>query len=132
MVRRQRCVSCWELFTPNYRNRTKVSARQRVCSDCGAIIGHRLADQRYRASPAAPRRSRDPARAPSGAAPDTAPAPVSERLGDVVPDTDRARQMHAYLAAIAALVDAPACCTARGPVQPLPIGPGAKRAGLAT
>ena len=106
MARRQRCVSCWKLFTPNYRNRTKVTARQRVCSDCGSMVGHRFADQRYRASHATPRRvARDLLRSSAGAVSDAVGPPVSTRSGEVAPRADLARQVRNHLAAIAALVD---------------------------
>lgn len=48
--RRTRCVACNELFDPDPRNRTKVKARQRVCTKCGPVVGHRVAVQRYAAS----------------------------------------------------------------------------------
>lgn len=52
MAGRPRCASCKRAFTPDFRNRTKVKARQRVCKDCGPVVGHQKAQQRYKASPA--------------------------------------------------------------------------------
>lgn len=132
MARRRRCVNCWKLFTPNYRNRTKVNARQRVCSDCGSIIGHRFADQRYRASPAAPRRAREGVRESAGARPDTPPAASApeKKLGDVVPEAEKARQVRIHLAAIAALVEVPARRKEGGAVERPPISLGARRGPL--
>ena len=45
--RRTRCVACNELFEPDPRNRTKVTSRQKVCKDCGPVVGHRRAVKRY-------------------------------------------------------------------------------------
>ena len=128
MARRQRCVSCRKLFTPNYRNRTKVAARQRVCADCGAIVGHRLADQRYRSSGGAPRRARDTAR-PAEVAPGTASGASSPSPGDADQplEMEPLRLVHAHLAAIAALVEASASNGGHGHVShrtgPIRTGP---------
>ena len=132
MPRRKRCVSCWKLFTPNHRNRTKVSAQQRVCSDCGAVIGHRFAGRRYRSSDGAPRRARDAVqgRASSATAPDAAPTSSPEKVGDPVPEMDPSRLVHAHLAAIAALFDARAQGTGLGLVERISIGLGARRSRL--
>ena len=131
MARRQRCVSCWKLFTPNYRNRTKVSAQQRVCADCGAVIGHRFAGRRYRASDGTLRRSRDAdqARASPATAPDTAATSSPEKVGDAVPAMAPSRLVHTHLAAIAALFEARAQGTEPGPglVERISIGLGARR-----
>ena len=50
MAGRPRCAHCRRAFTPNYRNRTKTSGQQRVCADCGPLIGHRMANRRFKAS----------------------------------------------------------------------------------
>lgn len=107
MARRQRCVSCWKLFTPNYRNRTKASARQKVCTECGAVVGHQFADRRYRSGQATQPRARASVGASTSfGSPDLPPSPALERPGDAAPDTDIARLVHTHLAAIAALVEA--------------------------
>ncbi len=126
MVRRHRCVNCWRLFTPNYRNRTKGSARQRVCAGCGSVIGHRFADRRYRSGDGPPRRARESVRT-SLVALDTEPALVSERPCHALTETDLTRQVHVHLTAIAALVDARAHCAGHGPDERLSVGLGVNR-----
>ena len=109
-ARRQRCVHCWKLFWPNYRNRTKVKCRQMVCAECGAVIGHRYADQRYRLAGVAPRLASRRRRVPG---PNTCSAvgrarPVHDGATGASTVLDLAGRVHLHLAAIAELVSAPA------------------------
>lgn len=117
-TRRQRCVHCWKLFWPNYRNRTKLKDRQKVCPDCGPVVGHRYADRRYRLARVAPQRSgrRTLTPAPSAYPVQVSTAPVDDRVIDAAAAPDLASRVHAHLAAIAALVDAPS-----GPFGPVPV-----------
>jgi DNA-directed RNA polymerase subunit RPC12/RpoP len=125
-ARRQRCVHCWKLFWPNYRNRTKVKDRQQVCPDCGPVVGHRYADQRYRLARVAPsragRRTRTPA--PSACSVPVSTAPGHDRAIDTAAAPDLASRVHAHHAAIAELVDAPARPLVSVPVERLPIDRG--------
>lgn len=125
MVGRPRCSNCKHAFTPNYRNRTKKSGRQRVCPDCGPIIGHRQADKRYRESAAVPRRRRpkypatsrsQPAMTVPAAVPLPSPALPSPLVGSA--SVALSTQVRRHLAAIAALVGGssfPDGCDAFGP-----------------
>ena len=124
-ARRHRCVHCWNLFVPNYRKRTKVKDPQKVCADCGPAVGHRFADQRYRLGRVAPRRaSRKRARSPAPIAdrPEDSIPPMPHGVTDVAVGPDVASRVHAHLAAIAVLVDAPAPRVGSVPAEPLPIG----------
>ena len=125
-ARRQRCVHCWKLFWPNYRNRTKVKDRQKVCPDCGPVVGHRYADQRYRLARVAPewagRRTRT--LAPSVCSVPVSTVPVHDRAIGAAAAPDLASRVHAHLAAIAELVDARARPLDSGPLERLPIDRG--------
>lgn len=107
MAGRPRCASCRKAFTPHPRNRTKTENPQRVCTACGPVVGHRLADRRYQASRTGPRRSR---RGDGGASgplhKDTAPYQATGSPGAVQPATalELAGHVGEHLAAIAALV----------------------------
>jgi hypothetical protein len=113
MAGRPRCAnrSCRKAFTPDFRNGTKVANRQRVCPDCGPVIGHRLADQRYRASPTAPRRRQRPASTVPQTHPDTGDGGVEARQDPGTPNHGSvkklASQVGVHLSAIAALVGGP-------------------------
>lgn len=126
MAARRRCVHCWRLFWPNYRNRTKVKDQQRVCSDCGRPVGHRVADRRYRLGRVAPQRVSKRARslAPVADRPGPPAAPVRDGAVDVAFVPDVASQVHLYLAAIATLVDLSSPRDVSTRVDPLPIGLG--------
>lgn len=129
MSGRPRCANCRRAFTPNYRNRTKVENRQRVCPECGPVVGHRLADRRYRTDNAAPRSKSVRVATLAPAAARTAPLPEPSRSDESLVAAARsgsapefAGQIGAHLAAIAALVGdlgAPDSCK---PSWPLPIG----------
>lgn len=118
-ARRRRCVHCWKLFWPNYRNRTKVKDQQRVCADCGRAVGHRVADRRYRLGRVAPQPVVLRARslAPVADRPALPAAPVRDVVVNLAFAPDVANRVRLYLAAIAALI-------VPTRAEPLPIGPG--------
>ncbi len=126
MAARRRCVHCWKLFWPNYRNRTKVKDQQRVCPDCGRPVGHRVADRRYRLGRVAPQRvsKRAPSLAPVADRPAPRAVPVRDGAVDVAIAPDVASQVHLYLAAIASLVDLPSRRDVSSRSDPRPIGLG--------
>lgn len=64
MAGRPRCAKCRKAFTPDPRNRTKVTHRQRVCHDCGPVSGNLLAVRRCRARKAESGRPARPAAVP--------------------------------------------------------------------
>ena len=123
---RRRCVQCWKLFWPNYRNRTKVKDQQRVCSDCGRTVGHRVADRRYRLGRVAPQRvsKRSRSLAPVADRPVPPVEPVRDGAVDAAFAPNVASQVHLYLAAIAALVDPRSRRVVSTRAEPLPIGLG--------
>lgn len=123
MAGRPRCANCGKAFTPHPRNRSRTENRQRVCAECGPVIGHRLAVRRYQASRAGPRQRvcRE-----QGAAPHASAGDVTERVagapgavGGVVA-VELAGHVGEHLAAIAALVGRACALSA----------PGASRAAL--
>lgn len=129
MSARPRCANCRKAFTPNYRNRTKLTGRQKVCADCGPVIGHRLADKRYREDTGRSRRKRSTPGVPSNRPRATAPPSVSETLtsssvaaATAAPGNEFAARVGHHLVAIAALVNGsrpPDGCEA---LKPVPIG----------
>lgn len=122
MAGRPRCVNCRKAFTPNFRNRTKVNSRQRVCAECGPVIGHRFADQRYRASDAAPvaqrRKTEIAVRQGATAVPDVGPVAGSGSGSPVETLENRIRLHAAAIAAVLETPEAPDGCEAS---RPLPI-----------
>lgn len=63
MASRPRCANCGKAFTPHPRNRNKRVHRQRICGECGRVVGRQHASRRYRSqkrtarSPAGPEHS---------------------------------------------------------------------------
>lgn len=111
MASRPRCAHCGKAFTPNYRNQGKLANRQRVCQECGALVGHRLAGRRYRASLAA--LERKPVRTGRVDSDRGRPAPRAEVepreesggwASTPGPAPEILRQVRGHLAAIAVLV----------------------------
>lgn len=62
MAGRPRCAKCKRAFTPDPRNQTKITHRQRVCGDCGPVSGNLLAVRRCRARKAESGRAGRPTR----------------------------------------------------------------------
>lgn len=129
MAGRPRCANCRKAFTPNYRNRTKTKTRQRVCRDCGLLIGHRLAMRRYRAGLAA--LERKPMRSSPVAAREnrqqSPPVDSCSREPKVVPappgaSPEIAGRVGQHLAEIARLVVGPGGGDGCGPLRPLLMG----------
>ena len=130
MSARPRCANCRKAFTPNYRNRTKLTSRQRVCPDCGPVIGHRLADKRYREDTGRPRRKTRPPPAVPSSQPHLAPppsvfdssTPLAVATATAAPGNEFAARVGRHLEAIAALVSGsrpPDGCEALKPVPDL-------------
>ena len=138
MPARPRCAHCLKAFTPNYRNRTKLRDQQRVCPDCGPVVGHRLAEKRYRDNNAPPRKRVGPSRT-RPTQPSAAPTPVAEqsvqpqrRTALLKPGDELASQVNQHLSAIAALVGGPGWPDGCKPSMPLPIGIPEKSSRVAT
>lgn len=126
MAARPRCAHCRKAFTPNYRNRSKIAGRQRVCASCGPAIGHRLADRRYRSNNAPPRKRSAVSGAQARVAPVSPVAAASPEPERHSPDSaavpQLADQVGLHLAAIAALVGGARRSDGCEPFRPLPIG----------
>lgn len=115
MSARPRCANCRKAFTPNYRNRTKVTGRQRVCPGCGPVIGHCLAAKRYREDTGESRRKTRPPPAVTSSQPHPGPPPALGSLSPSGPSTvaaatatpvsEVAAQVGRHLVAIAELVN---------------------------
>jgi hypothetical protein len=101
MAGRPECVHCGHRFTPHPRNRSRTENRQRVCGDCGPVIGHRQADKRYRTGPGARRRKRRNYRAAHSTA---GPALAPETTAGLSAGVELVGHVGEHLAAIAALV----------------------------
>lgn len=129
MASRPRCANCGKAFTPNCRNQTKRTGRQRVCPECGPIIGHRLADKRYREDSGRSRRKVRPPRSGSSIRPQSASPPtVFDSLASPpvvaaatgTPGSEFAARIGRHLVAIAALVNGAKPPDGCGALEPLP------------
>jgi hypothetical protein len=98
MAGRPRCANCRKAFTPHPRNRNKREHRQRVCGECGQVVGHRLASRRCRARK---RRLSPPATPENSASQKTVGPTVSPLAGEL------ALQIQQICAAFVAVVHGP-------------------------
>lgn len=127
MTGRPRCASCKLAFTPDYRNRTKIKGRQRVCAECGSVVGHQKSQQRYDSSPAEPgstrRRTAVLVRQDDGAP--GAPVPKSE-VGETSFSGELASQIRINSTRIADLLIGTRKPDGCGPFKPLQVSNDAK------